>query len=345
MNTVPVVYASDNNYVLPTIVSITSMLKNKNPDTFYHIFILTTELDFKNKNVFFWSDYKNTYRIDFITVNLQEFEESKLYGSWTPVIYAKYFISDLLEDYDKCLWIDGDTIINYDLTELYKTDLKDNYIAAVNSPGTNYNIAAGKQLWLGMERDRYLLKCINVGMVIMNLKKIRNIGGSKKFLEETLSVASNSTDGFTVTEQDIFNKLFVDNITYLPLKYNFYINNSSNFENCRHYYPFCFSRETIEEAFSNPVIIHYTLPEKPWIYSNAEKVYGWPYKKYRKIWDTYYYESPLQTKKLLRRKISFIKTLWINFLKPILKQVRFLVKIKRNLYHTPINSPIHDFFD
>lgn len=344
MNTIPVVFASDNNYVIPTIVSITSMLVNKKQDTFYQIFILIDELTFENKDKFYWNDYKNQYEIIFITVNLKEFEKSKAYGSWTPTIYAKYFICDSLKDYDKCLWLDGDTIVNYDLTELYETDLKDNYIAAVKSPGTNYNMAAEKQLWLNMERDKYLLKCINVGTLIMNLEKLRSIGGGKKFLEETLSIVSSSSSGSVVTEQDMFNKLLIDKIKYLPLKYNFYINNNTNFRE-RHYYPFCFSRKTIEDAFSNPVVIHYTVPEKPWKFSNAEKVYAWPYKKYKKVWDTYYHASPLKAEKLFRRRISFIKILWINGLKPALKKIRFLVKIKRILSHTSINSPIHDFFD
>lgn len=43
----------------------------------------------------------------------------------------KFDICDLIPQYDKLLYLDGDIIVRQDLSELYQTDLNDNYVAGV----------------------------------------------------------------------------------------------------------------------------------------------------------------------------------------------------------------------
>ena len=40
-------------------------------------------------------------------------------------------IADELKDIDKCIYLDGDTLIKKSLEDLYDLDLGDNYVAAV----------------------------------------------------------------------------------------------------------------------------------------------------------------------------------------------------------------------
>jgi lipopolysaccharide biosynthesis glycosyltransferase len=340
MNVIPIVYAADSNYVLPTIVSITSLLTNKSGGTFYRLFIIDDKLSGEDRDKFLWEQYKNDYELCFLSVALKELEAAQAYGTWPATIYAKYFICDLLKDQDKCLWLDGDTIILSDLSDLFATNLQDNCLGAVKSPGTNYNVAAGKHPVL--ERETYQLKCINVGVLLLNLKALRKMGGGKFFMRETLLAVSSLPPKTPVTEQDIFNKFLTGHIEYLPLKYNLYVNNKTFLE--RPYYPFCFDRNTLEEAFLNPAIIHYTVPEKPWKYANAERTYAYPFKTYRRLWDFYYKLSPLGSLRLRRKRIGFGKLLWLSA-KPILKKSPFLLKLKRKICNTKIESPIHDLFD
>ena len=341
MNNIPVVFASDNNYIVPTIVSITSMLKNKNQDTFYNIFILDSGIANDNKAKFTWDEFLDHYKINFIPIDLTEIENKNCYGTWTPVIYAKYFICDLLPEFNKCLWLDSDTIILSDLSQLFNTELNDNYLGAVKSPLTNYNVSAEKHSYLS--RDEYSLKCINVGMLVLNLKMLRELGGGSFFMEKTIETISLLPPGSLVTEQDMFTKLLSDRIVYLPLKFNqFVINILNNSE--RHYYPFCFKSSDIEDAFSNPVIIHFTVPEKPWVYSNAKNVYLSFYKFTASLWYDYFLKSPVRRQKLKRKRLGFLLILYYH-LKPYLKKNKMLLKLKRNITKTKISSPMHDFFD
>jgi lipopolysaccharide biosynthesis glycosyltransferase len=343
MNNIPVVFASDNNYVIPTIVAITSMLINKNQDTFYQIYILENGITPENKKKFYWLNFKDEYEITFFQINLKELEQWKGNGNWPITTFGRFFVCDLLSEHNKCIYLDGDTLVLDDLTNLYNVDLTNNCLGGVKSPGTNYNVLANKHAFLSKESDKYFLKCINAGVLVMNLELLRNNGGGEYLKNKTFEISNNLEKGKIVTDQDILNALFVDKIVYVDLKYNFYINNIlNNYE--RHYYPFFFSRLCIEEAFSHPVIIHYTLPEKPWIYSDAKAVYASFYKFSTALWQDYYNKSPISKQKLKKKRLGFPLILW-HHLKPLLRKSSILLKLKRSITKTPVFSPIHDFFD
>ncbi|GHU77259.1 hypothetical protein FACS189461_5560 [Spirochaetia bacterium] len=265
-----------------------------------------------------------------------QLEKTDNRAAWAAAIYAKYFICDLLPEYDKCIWLDGDIIVMRDLAGYYNTDIRGCYLAGVKSPGTNYNVAAEKHAVL--PRGKYLLKCINVGSLLLNLDELRKLGGGAYFLKETFAKIDSLPPKTPVTEQDMFNYLLTDKIVYLPLKYNFMIENSNTPE--RPYFPFCYDKAAIEEALNEPVIVHYTF--KPWKFTNSNMLYAPPYKKYFKIWESYYKASPLGGKKLSRKRLWFFYRLWFR-VKPILKSFHFLRKVKRQISKTG-NSPIQDFY-
>jgi lipopolysaccharide biosynthesis glycosyltransferase len=337
MTTIPLVFATDNNYIVPTVTAITSLLLNKKPDTFYRIFILDDRLTDENKKKFTWTEFSDTYELRFVPVDLREIETTDSRATWPAAIYAKYFICDLLPEIDKCIWLDSDTIILQDLTELFNTDLQGCCLAGIKSPNTNYNVATEEHPYL--TRSEYLLKCVNVGVLVLDLNALRNIGGGAYFLEETLNMIARLPPKTPVTEQDMFNKLLADKIVYLPLKYNCYIENINIPD--RKKYAFCFDRKTIEEALDSPVVVHYTF--KPWKFTNSDKLYAPPYKKYFKIWESYFKLSPVRDQKLFRKRLGFFFRLWFKCA-PLLKKCRFLLNLKRKITKTRIDSPIRDFY-
>jgi lipopolysaccharide biosynthesis glycosyltransferase len=345
---IPIVYAADNNYVVPTIVSITSLLKNKNEDTYYKIFILDDGLTDNNKSKFIFTnmDGGGGFDIIFISINeeLGEFRKiTAYYKPWTPATFAYYFVPWILNNYDKCITLDGDTIIQSDLSKLYNTDLSDNVLAAVKSPGMNYNIAAEKQPWLEINRDRALVKCINTGVLLLNLNKLRTMpGGYRYLINETLSLISKIPQGTSFSDQDILNKLFIGRIKYLPLKYNSYV--SDLVFASRSYYPFCFSRAEISEALKTPAIIHFTIPDKPWKYVVTGILYAGIFRKYAGLWNKYYALSPLSNNRL-KRKIFPFKRLCYLLIKKIFRKTPLYFSIKVKTGHASGTFLPDGFFD
>ncbi|MCM1261853.1 MAG: glycosyltransferase family 8 protein [Butyrivibrio sp.] len=245
--------ATDNRYI-PLIVSITSMIENAGKDTFYDIYILIddsftqeSELAVKNCLCGFgercslsFQNVGHVFNNAFITIS-----------HITRPTYYRLMIPDLLSE-DKCIYLDTDTIILSDLQELFNTPLDASYIAGVWHPGVilyewedaickNANIPSA---------DQY----INAGVLVMNLKELRQDGMVGKFLE-LMQLNMPSQD------QDVINNACYGKIALLPFKYNVMTKLADmRIED----YKGGYSEEELKEAWNKPCIIHYADLYKPW---------------------------------------------------------------------------------
>lgn len=157
------------------------------------------------------------------------------YRHITTAACYRLFAPDLLPDIDKVIYLDADIIVRGDISELWNFDVK--YIAGVQDP--LYKRQAKKN------NLRHLY--INSGVLVLNLKNLRNIDYYKR-IEATQTGLYN----LSLLDQDIINIAFGDIIEHLPLEWNVYSK----------LYP-----ETtydMIEARNNPKIIHWCGHEKPW---------------------------------------------------------------------------------
>ena len=133
MNEVVIAYITDDNYVMPTIVSIISAIMNKNENSIYKIFIIGVSINNENKKIIEEFISKNIN--DKIYLNILHFNQHYNFDDSHPYVTSaaifKFDIANILSDYDKVLYIDCDTIILKDLTELFEINLNDYYAAVV----------------------------------------------------------------------------------------------------------------------------------------------------------------------------------------------------------------------
>jgi lipopolysaccharide biosynthesis glycosyltransferase len=178
--------------------------------------------------------------------------------------------------------LDCDLILNKDIALLYETDIKDNYLAAVLDRGAQdyflKSVPAFKKYMqhLGMKTVE---KYFNAGVLIMNLKAIRE----NKLLEKFLQVAQKNNQFFH--DQNVLNVACEGKVFYLDSSWNIQCCNRIN-----------------EKELG---IIHYA-GNKPWNKKgvNLEK-YWWNYAK-----NTFFYQTILvDYKKNVRqhKKIKFKK--------------------------------------
>lgn len=260
---------TDNNYVIPTIVTITSMLKNKNKDSVYEIRVLGNNL----------TDY-NTSLIEKLGINviphttsLAKFEGKHLFVSSTDLF--KFDLPEVLSDWDKVLYVDTDMIIQGDLSEIFNVELGDNYIAAVKD-------MAGMVLENHHKRLD-ISNYFNAGMMLMNLKKMREDNIREKLIDYKL----NKDIGYFMS-QDALNSVFEEKVVWLHPKNNYMpsnISKCSNKEICEFY---DISAEDCKDL-DNATIIHLTNQKKPWKYKNT---YG------EKLWQKYFKISVCKNEKL-----------------------------------------------
>lgn len=120
---------------------------------------------------------------------------------WTYMTMMRCTLTYLLPFYSKALWLDCDTIVEHDLSDLWDLDLDGYYYAAVKQPsdGRNGEFTNGDYF--------------NTGVLMCNLEKLRD--GKEAEIIKTLR-----TKEYDFPEQDAINELCAGRILQLPGRYN-----------------------------------------------------------------------------------------------------------------------------
>lgn len=175
LNEVPIFFATDNNYLPYLEVALRSLIANASREYKYRIVILNVGLD-KDKmdKVLLLQD--DNFIIDFVDIS-HEFDEIrhklKNIFHFSLACYYRLFIENLFPEYDKILYLDCDIIVLGDISKLYFEDVRDYAVAGVVEQHIKYSkvFSDYTQKVVGVDCDHY----INSGIMIMNLKKLREL--------------------------------------------------------------------------------------------------------------------------------------------------------------------------
>ena len=250
---IPVVYATDKGYLRYTIVSIISLLQSAERDTFYDIYILVPgDSDFS-------MDVLKSRTQKFCNFNItclkmgDEFDNAKLNipHITTPTFY-RLIIPNLLTRYEKCIYLDGDTIVCGDLQEMYNIELNDNYLAGVPAY-IYYKYEEENRERLGYTKSEEFVY-INAGSIMMNLSKMRK----DHLVDRFMTLLKNEYDS---QDQDILNVACKGSIFQMPFRFNMMTRYCHwSFDKLAKYV----RPVEIMEGKVNPLIIHYADKVKPW---------------------------------------------------------------------------------
>lgn len=262
---IPVSYAFDNNYVLVSLVSLTSMLLSCDTKTFYDIYILTPG-DFSEKNKeklkifernFFFKCSINIINFGEKFKNIELAPRDRIVT--TPTFY-RLDLPNILENITKIIYLDSDTLILKDLNELYQIDIKEKYLLGFLDNSFT-------------ELDRYNITnytYICAGVLLMNLEKLRN----EKMVEKFYSFIEKNEGNLPQHDQNVINAVCYQKIGLIPPKYGIpdYVDSKKNaidylndIINDNKY-----KKEDLIEAVDNPSIIHF-ISSKPQLNSNPQK--------------------------------------------------------------------------
>lgn len=168
-------------HLLPT--AINSVLKNNADIEKIYIFIEDDKID-----------YINHPAVIFVNCNDYDFLIRKGINCTKRFPYmamVRCFFSKMIDE-DKVLYLDVDTTVDGSLEELWNTNLGGTYLAARE------------------ESNGYF----NSGVLLMNLRAIRNSGKDNKLLDLL------KTCKFVFPDQDAMNIIFNKNVTLIPEKFN-----------------------------------------------------------------------------------------------------------------------------
>ena len=259
-NLIPIVFATDDNYVPLLSVALRSILDNASKNYLYKIYILNTELSEENIekiNAF----NCNKMQIEYVNVaeRMEKINKDKIHlrDYYTKAIYYRIFIPDLFPQYDKILYVDCDVVLLEDISKLYNQSLDDNIFIAVHEETMTVMDVFGNysEKFLGVKRENYF----NSGLLLINVKKY-----IEEKIEERFIAFMHKYKFEVAPDQDYLNFLCKDKVKYVDVGWN--------------KTPFS---EDINPFDENRVkLVHYKLNFKPWLYYGIRyEDYFWKYAK------------------------------------------------------------------
>lgn len=284
-NRISVAFICDDQYVIPTGTALTSLLYNRDYDTFCDIYIITANLSEESIARFKALENDNV-QIQIIRANTGHLEDlhhpsARSYCVASIAALLKFELPRLLPRLDRVLYLDGDIIVRQDLYDLFATPLNTFCACAVKDSGQIYS------------RNRMRTSIpgyFNSGVMLMNLKAMREEGMPDRLIE-----AKRVSDNSQLMDQDVFNQVLRDRVGLLDIKYNFlYINllrAIGKFTMEKLNRAFGSTYKDLEDINRQAFIVHFASKDKPWKYNNVALV---------NEWDSYFRLSPFGDRELHR---------------------------------------------
>lgn len=246
-------FASDDNYAKQMGVAIASILSNKHPGDNIHIYVLDGNISDKNKESISQLQSIAPFTIEYLQIGERLFESFPLCGSkhFSFVTWYRLVLPSVLTDVEKLLYLDCDIVVNTSLYGLYATDMTDEYICGVIDSLVEENCER-------LHLERY----VNAGVLMLNLKKMRQDGIQAKFF----TYVKDNRKKILWNDQDVLNVVCSEKLKYVDLHWNTQL---SDFEG--------YGIDEFRKIGSHGYIIHFVGERKPW-----KGKYG--------KWDKYYYK-------------------------------------------------------
>ena len=297
-----IAYAPDDKYINQTIVSMVSAIENNKEHEIEFIIIysklsedsLAKLREISSPNLILPQGEGAFVKLRLLRIDEGIFTSLPLSHWVTVQAWFRIKLPDMCQDLDKVLYLDCDTLILGDLSELFEKNLDEKFLAGV------------KDVWgvdkyckrLSMNSGVY----VNSGMLLLNAKYCRE----EKFFDKIVEFANNNSKIIEFCDQDSINKIADNNKIVLHPKFNFMDTwwRGGYYEHE--------GEDEIEylEAKENPVIIHLT-GLKPAFKGCGNKFRDkwWEYAKLTSIYSELVqdYEKSTEPKEPLKDKIFSIK--------------------------------------
>lgn len=233
MGNINICLASDDMYTVHAGVVIASILFNANHDDNLNFYILDGNISDSNKNKLISLKSIKDCNINFVPIKESDFDNYKKIKTHNYITLATYYrlkLPTLLKNVDKVIYFDCDFVINSSLKPLFEMDMDNCPIAGVHD--------------INKKKVRKNPSYVNAGMLIFDIKKMRELNTETEFL----NYAIKNQDTITCGDQEIINEVCKGQIKILNSEWNV---QSSNFTN--------------RSCYTNtPKCIHFVSKRKPW---------------------------------------------------------------------------------
>ena len=264
-------FTFDNNYAVPAMVAINSLLRTVNKELTNRYIILIAHDNVTSKNIAALKSIVSQYDFaDIVFKNTNGFladewaegnfaghnkSDTKRYQFCKETVY-KCFASSLFPEYERIIYSDVDVVFKKDISDLADIDLSNNYVAGVHVmeySGREHEAAHLGEPHFSQLRSSYIAG----GIWVLNCLAIRK----NRLEDKLLEVMRDSAITKKWPDQDIMNIACAGQVQHLPLRYISYadihkivkaIGEVTNYK-----------QEDLWEFYYSPTILHYAA-FKPW---------------------------------------------------------------------------------
>lgn len=270
-----IVLSSDLSYEPHLWVTISSIIDSAKSNTNYYLYIQDGGI--KNKNAFYsLIEEDKRFHIEFIDMSnqfLSSFESRHV----SKAAYYRLAIFHLFKNFESIIYIDADSYVLSDISELYNLNISNKQIAGVRD-SISYEIPwrqkqisypdySGKALnyykdYLGLSEEKFK-NYFSSGVLVFNLKEIdleKKISRLKELLQ----------NDYYSHDQDILNLLFNEKETYLLGREWNYFNSGPVLK--EEDFQIQEEKENYLDNKVKPKIVSYVL--KPWLKENINAPYA-----------------------------------------------------------------------
>lgn len=300
-----VLYLSDNNYAVFLGVSITSLFENNCSAENLIVYIIDDNITRDNKDIILSIGEKYGRKIVFLDISegirkLRNMGAPLYRGSYTT--YLKLFTFALLpDDVHRILFIDTDTVVVGDISEIDDINMEGNPVSAVID-----NLAAPDKRCLGYSREDLWF---NMGVMLVDVDLWKSMG-----CEQIMMNTMKKRSAYVAVDQNILNIGLHGNISVLNPAFNITQHHQVYaYKRFLKLFPqeFFYSEEVMEEAKRHPIIYHFErfIGEAPWHKDNVT-FYSNEFDKYLAMtpWKNYE-KKPAETSIILKIEKALYKRL------------------------------------
>lgn len=271
---VNILLSTDDNYVMPTGVLMTSICENTKSEV---IFYIMTNSDFKEESKSSLKRNISKYNQEIVFIPVQS-SATKDFPFGRPdqpthvsvATYYRLLITKLLpESVDKIIYLDGDMIVMDDIAGYFNEDVDRFAVGAVIDQDMDINVKDERLEY--PKQEGYF----NAGSLLINLKYWREHNAYEQFIK----VIHEKADIIIYHDQDVLNYTFHNQKRWISPRYNV----QTSFLVAKKISQYS---EDVISAIKNPLVIHFCMRGlKPWmIRCDNPFTKIWLYYKHLSIW-------------------------------------------------------------
>lgn len=281
---VNIVFGTNDKYARYMAVAMQSLIEHCSENHNYDIIVFETDVNDELKSkIISMADGHDNISIRFLNVSsiYDNYDTEKLFCHlyFSKEMYLRLFIPEVLQSYEKAIYLDCDVIVQSDVAELFETDVEDNYIAACRDYNSIVNISyypKVKVYFKEVLQIEDMNTYFNSGILVMNLPVLREVN----LPEKTFELLEKYKE-LLYPDQDLLNLICVGHTKIMQNSWNFVFGINAALVQDNHFIDLAVDWS---KGLADQKIIHYISEHKPW---------NTPEMSYADIWWKYAKKTPV----------------------------------------------------